>query len=159
MEFKLLESILDNLEPIVIGKSSFKPVFSYGTQADLIKFLRMKKKQSLTNTYPLIWLETPLKIEGSFQPFGKARVNIIIATITSPHISNRERVEKTFLNILEPLQATILERLKTPAISVGKEITVEKFFNYDTDSSHGATDIWDAISFKCPLIFNYDCII
>ena len=44
MEFSTLESVLDNLDPISYEGKDYKPRFNYGTRADLLKFLRLRRK-------------------------------------------------------------------------------------------------------------------
>lgn len=161
MEFKILEEVLDNLPDIVIerpgGDKNYKPVFNYGTKADLLKFLRLERKRAGKH-YPLIWLETPIELVGDL--FPEVDCNFVLATLSNQDLSNRERIRISFDTTLEPLLKSVKNalNLRTNASLIDKDRQQKtNYFNYDTDSSHGVNEIWDAISFKCKIKFNFNC--
>lgn len=157
MEFKILQTVFASLDPIKIGSSKYQPVFHYGSHADLLKFLRMKRKENVAY-YPLVWVETPITLTG--YPFGESNVNIVMATLSTSSLSNLERTDLTFGTTLNPLLDDVLYRLKSTkqtSLVDRNNQTITKYFNYDTDSSHGVPEIWDAISLKCTIRFNFNC--
>lgn len=161
MEFKVLSEILDDLPVITdINGNDFKPVFDYGTQADLLKFLSLKKKSKSTgNVYPLVWLQTPVSFAKENE-IEVANVNFVLATISDRNISNRTRTTNSFVQILDPLQASVEKAIN---VHEGTRVSrynqdIMKYFNYENDLEKGATDIWDAISFRVNLEINLDCI-
>lgn len=161
MEFKTLTEILDNLPNTVdINGKSFKPKFDYGTQADLLKYLSLKKKgRRKTNTYPLVWLQTGFAMvrKGNIET---GTLNFILATISSRDISNRDRTKQSFLQILDPLVLSVEKAINAnygTRISRNGQVTT-KYFNYENDLEKGATDIWDAIAFEVEFTINLDCI-
>jgi len=161
MEFKLLTDVLDNLDKIEDSKGNlFKPRFDYGTKRDLLMFLSMKKRgPRKTNTYPLIWLETPIKFVKTNR-VETARVNFILAVNSSNEITNRKRTEISFVAILDPLKILVEKAINAhSATRINKDNqSISKIFNYDSDSSKGTSDIWDVISFEVDLQINLDCI-
>jgi hypothetical protein len=157
MEFKILRDAFENIEPIVIGDKSYSPVFHYGSRLDMIKFLRYKYDEDVPY-YPLIWLETPFGLTGN--QFGQGDMNFILATLSDGNLSNLERTDVTFATTLNPLLHEVLQAIKfASSVDIVSEDTkeVKKFFNYDTDSSHVGTEVWDAILLKCTLRFNFNC--
>jgi len=160
MEFKIIEERLNGLDPIVSDGLEFTPVFGYGSKKDLMAHLRSERKDG-DSYYPLVWLMTPFKTDGDYFATGRAEaeVDLIIATLTSRDISNKERVRITFENTLEPLLENVVARLRTGGgTSVQDGIfNVEKFFGYDTDSSNAASDVWDAITLQIKIKIKYIC--
>lgn len=159
MEFRVLTDILDNLPVMNIGGKDFQPVFDYGTQADLLKFLKFKNAKGGKNVYPLVWIQTPVTFEQVGQ-FETAEINMILATITNRNITNRVRTEITFLGTLDPLLKNVYAAInahETTRMVEGATAT-RKFFNYENDEEKGATDIWDAIQFTFTIHFNLNCI-
>ena len=158
MDFKLIESVLDNIPAISISGVDYVPVFSYGTKADLLKWLRLKNKER-GKKYPLVWLETPFSSQKRNQ-VQYAEVNIICATLSNKNMSNRERTSITFATTLDPLVDSVISALnKSAMFRVNSEvIETTKYFNYDSDESTGATDIWDAISLQISIELNLNCI-
>lgn len=153
MEFKILEEAFSNLSDIERGHLRFTPVFGYGSKKDLMKYLRLERKQGETY-YPLVWLMTPLKVEGDFFKTGnsKVEVDLILATLTNRDISNQERVRLTFEKTLEPLLEDVVKQLRfgnQVGIYENERFEIEKFFNYDTDGSNAVSDVWDAITLRC----------
>lgn len=161
MEFKQLELVLDDLPEMTIGNKSYKPIFSYGSQADLLKWLRLKNK-SKGKKYPLVWLETPFTSNRELNT-ETAKINLIIATLSNANLSNRERTSLTFATTLDPLLENVIKAFKYSlqfrVIDNSQSIT--KHFNYDGneyDKVTKATDIWDAISLEITIELNLNCI-
>lgn len=159
MEFKVLTDILDNLPVMSIGGKDFQPVFDYGTQADLLKFLRFKNRKTSKTVYPLVWIQTPVTFDIIGQ-FETATINMILATISNRNISNRERTDITFLGTLDPLLKNVYNAINTHDTTRvnQKAMSTRKFFNYENDDEKGTTDIWDAIQFEFTIRFNLNCI-
>lgn len=150
-EEKFIE-IFDTLPEMSIGGGSYKPIFDFGSQEDLLHYLNQKNNQSYTK-YPLVWIETP------FSSTGKERLSIksklILATLSNGKISNRERLELTFKPTLYPLLANVKKALNhsgmTRILEPDKNVQIN-FFKYNVDKEGNfASDIWDAIKFECDL--------
>lgn len=160
MEFKILSEIFDNLPVMEIKGKMFAPVFNYGSHADLIKFLRLKRKQTGANkqVYPLVWLETPVTFtrQGGTK---SASINLVLATLSTANLSNRERTSVTFDNTLDPLLNNVIKALYYDSRTRVDQDTAEttKYFNYETDEETGATDIWDAIGLRIDIKINVNC--
>ncbi|RLA04536.1 MAG: hypothetical protein DRQ45_00610 [Gammaproteobacteria bacterium] len=158
MEFKVLERILDNLPVMSIDGKDYTPTFNYGSELDMLKYLRLVRSEGKAY-YPLIWVETPVVLTGDI--FPSADITIILATLTNKDLSNRERIRLTFETTLEPLLENVISAIKsdkTASLISKDEQVLTKYFNYDTDSSSRTTEIWDAITFKCTIQFNLNCL-
>ena len=158
MDFKQFELVLDNLPEMTIGGKQFVPIFSYGSKADLLKWLRLKNK-SKGKKYPLVWLETPLS-SNRVSSYETATINLVLATLTNANLSNRERTSLTFATTLDPLLENVLRAFKfsNQFRVIDGDANITKYFNYDSDEETGATDIWDAISFEINIELNLNCI-
>lgn len=160
MEFKIIEGRLNGLDPIVSDGIEFKPVFGYGSKKDLRAHLRSERKDG-DSYYPLVWLMTPFKTTGDFFLTGRAEaeIDLILATLTSRDIANKERVRITFEKTLEPLLENVVARLRTGGNTGIQDgiFNVEKFFGYDTDSSNAVSDVWDAITLQVKIKLKYIC--
>lgn len=157
-EFKALEYVFSELQPMEIGGGEYTPEFMYGTELDMLVWLNQKRKER-NGIYPLIWIETPFTLRG--KPFAEGEVNILLATLTTSNLSNIERTHLTFETTLDPL----LEVVRNAINGYGginfinpDEEAFTKYFNYNTNEDVDAPDIWDAIKFKCTLSFNLNCI-
>lgn len=161
MEFRILSDVLDNLNPITdMNENSFQPRFDYGTEADLLKYLKQAKSAKIkTNVYPLVWIETPVTFSKEGPLLGTS-LNIILATISDRNWSNRKRTATSFQYILDPLREEVLRALNaydtTRVSDVNQDHT--KYFNYENDLEKGATDIWDAITLQVDLVINLNCV-
>ena len=161
MELSILTEILDDL-PLIEDKNNklFKPKFGYGTQADLLKYLSLKRKgANKTNIYPLVWLQTGFTLikNGSYK---RGDLSFILATLSNRNISNRVRTNVSFLQLLDPLQLNVEKAINAHSatrLSTDNQST-RKYFNYENDIEKGATDIWDATAFQAEFELNLNCI-
>ncbi len=161
MEFDILESVLDNLDEITYEDRGYKPKFNYGSRADLLRFLRSKRKKATvpgSNTYPLIWLQTPV----TFLQDGihsTSDLNFVVATLSNFNLSNRERTIKTFNGVINPvINEMILKLDANSSTRIDKtKVTRRQYFNYDSDDSTAASDIWDATTLGLTIQFNLNC--
>lgn len=161
MEYEVLTQILDDLPEVLdINGKSFKPKFDYGTQADLLQFLKLKKKgRTKTNTYPLVWLETPTRFEKS-NNILTGTINLVLATNSKTDLTNRQRTERSFKQILDPLRESVVTAINAHSgarVSVNNQV-ITKYFNYENDTEKGATDVWDAMSYQIEIQINLDCV-
>lgn len=159
MEFKILRSILGDLDPIVYNSKEYKPIFGYGSHADLLKFLRLKRKENVMVKYPIVWVETPVLFKYRL-PFASGDMKIVIATLSNKDMSNIQRTDTTFALVLNPTLENAISALKrnqATSLVPSNEYDLTKYFNYDSDDEHEATDIWDAIKYEFKLNINTNC--
>lgn len=157
-EFVTFNEALGSLDPMVIDGTSYTPRFMYGSETDMLVYLNQKRKTGET-IYPLIWIETPLTLEGN--PNAEAEVNILLATLTTSTLSNIQRTDLTFATTLDPLLEVVKKALNGQEgmkIIAPENEKVTKHFNYDTNSTTQGSDIWDAIKYECTIRFNLNCI-
>lgn len=145
------------------SQKTFKPNFDFGNELDCIAFLNdMRKRKQAgeeVNTYPLVWLETPI-IETGQLPRLNIKPKIILATLTNANYSNRKRLDVTFKPTLLPLLDNVIKALNrsgfTKLINRDREQRT-KYFNYGNENNENeVTDIWDAIKFECEIEMS-DC--
>ena len=117
------------------------------------------KRKEGTGIYPLIWVETPVQLKGN--PFAEGDYNIIIATLTTKDLSNKERLTVTFEDVLFPTWDSFYYQLNRESI-IGfieeMDVGYTKHFNYDTNDETEGSDVWDALRIEITLIFNLNCI-
>ena len=156
-EYIELEAALGGLNPLNISGKDFVPKFMYGSHTDMLVYLNQKRKEG-GNAYPLIWVETPIELDGF--PLAKAKVKILLATITNSNISNTERTKITFQTTLDPLLKITVDAINgnnSLDIQKDEDYSTSRHFNYDTNKLLESSDIWDAILLKCIIRFNLNC--
>lgn len=155
-EFDKLEQIFDQI-PFIQG---FKPVFEYGSHEDLLRFLSMKRKEGVSY-YPLIWMVTPVTFSKNNDNNNRKSftdITVILATLSTQDLSNKERSKITLKQTLVPLRDYVLHSLKTNlATALEDEYKETVYFNYDTNSEKGASDIWDAMKLDLSTYFKDNC--
>lgn len=160
-EYIVLEQALTGLSITIEGKV-FVPNFMYGSHSDMLTYLNQKRKEiSKTggNIYPLIWVETPIKLQG--HPFAESDVSILLATLTTSNLSNITRTKEVFQKILDPLVPIVVKAINNEdamqIVDIDNQETT-RHFNYDTNSEHQGSDIWDVIKLERTIRFNLKCI-
>jgi len=156
-EFPVFTDVFSNLADMTIASKVYSPVFSYGNKTDLLKFLKLKRREG-TNIYPLVWLITPFSVSGDTHP--EAPITIVMATLSNKDMSNKERTTTTFEQVLDPLFVDVVRQLmrhgKTKLVKLSSS-TQTRYFNYETEEEIEGTDVWDAISFSGFVQFNHKC--
>jgi hypothetical protein len=152
MIFKKFKTVFDQLPPMDIGGKIYNPVFRFGTEDDLVKYLSVTRKSG-ARYYPLIWLETPQ------EEAGEISVNFTIATLNiRTDMGNFDRLKYTFEPTLEPLLTNMITAIKGSRafkFSPGdwdKNYRGTKIFNYTV-----TPDIWDAITITWSLSYTREC--
>ena len=157
-EFTILERLVSQMSPITVDSSDYTVQFGFGTHTDLLAWLNQKRKEG-SGIYPLIWVETPVTLKGN--PFAEGDYNIIIATLTTKDLSNKERLTVTFEDVLFPTWDSFYYQLNRESI-IGfieeMDVSYTKHFNYDTNDETEGSDVWDALRIEITLIFNLNCI-
>lgn len=160
-EFDILAEIVSNIPTIKReGGKEYKTVFQYGTHADMLRYLRSKRKDGASPYYPLVWLETPTDTVHDFRMNEiDGEFNIIIATKSDNIKSNLQRNNTTLKNTLNPVYDYLVKALKSSRATklIGDTVGKSVFFNYDSDAEKGSTDIWDAIKFTPNIKFKLNC--
>lgn len=150
-----LRELFETLPPIIKGDKSYKSAFNFGSHEDLLNYLSKRG----SDTYPLIWLETPITKNGKENRIT-IDLKLIIAINSNANTSNSERLNISFKPSLIPLYKNILKSLKQSGFTKIIEAQKNKrtdFYNYGVkeknskEKKHIATDIWDAIKFECEL--------
>jgi len=153
--FNSLASIIDTIPPIIYEGNNYKVRFMFGSQADLMRYLKLERQTSNT-MYPLIWLETPIELEDLQGYIGKIQANFIIANISTQNMTNFERIAFNFDRFINPVTKDLLKALKTSGITKYTDKTEQDFFNYLAEGK-GASDIWDVKQVQMTLIFKKNC--
>lgn len=150
--FNKLEEIMEQLPPIVIDSKEYKPLFRYGTRSQLTADLSLTRKAG-ERYYPLVFLETPFEITEEVD------LRFILATANGKtDMRNKDRIDLTFGQVLEPLRDNLYHALlrsgifkRTPATPYD-EYKGEYFFDF-----HMTPDIWDALIYETTFRYTPDC--
>lgn len=148
-----LIDIFDQLPPIDINGSLYKPIFRFGTRGQLAEDLSLKRKTG-ERYYPLVYLETP------FVSDEIVTLRLILATLNRRvEMRNYDRLKYTFEDVLEPLRDNVIHALlrsgvfrKTTETPDPRYYKGEYFFNY-----HIEPDIWDALVYETTLRYDNSC--
>lgn len=158
-----LEEIFDYLPAMkyeVGSEYSFKPVFGFGDQMELNKFLKNKESES-TKPYPLIWLLYRYNEKHEKKKVVLNDIVLILATNTNAEMSNRDRIETNFKKVLIPLYDNILEALtKSVNINLEDDRGVVKFPNFSEEVNREqsfTTELWDALKTTWNFEINTAC--
>lgn len=158
---KRFVELFDTLPSMAISGYDFKPMFDFGSEVDLNRFLDSKRKEG-GNTYPLVWLQTPFRTKefqgGRMELYN---LNLVLATLSSAEKSNRERLDITFGATLIPL----LDNVKTALSQSGfttiirnVEFDRTNHFNFGQNGEATFTDIWDAIQIGIDISMTDNCL-
>ena len=144
------------------GAHSFIPVFGYGSQIELNKFLKSQESEQ-THPYPLIWLLYPYKELHKKKKVELDDLVLILATNTNSQMLNKERIDTNFKKVLIPLFDNIQKAFKLAVnVNLLQEVEVVKFPNYsgddDKESSSFTTDLWDAMKTIWQISINTACL-
>ena len=147
--------------PVLNGTQDFKAFFEIGNENDVNEFLKLE-----TNKYPLIWLDSEFEVDELDQG-SDADINLILATVTeATGMTNQERIDISFKNVLIPLKENIkkaLDRGNTTMI-IDRSFTSKKYYNYGTKQAvraverHPVGDVWDALKISVSLRFFNNCL-
>jgi len=163
--------IRDDFNPTLTIRNPFEgqtptPVnFMCGTQKELNLWLQNKQDK-----YPLIWLVYPLTENNEpGQPvytYPKARLVFAINNDSAKEVQTRIQTTRYVLSQLtEKFKGLMRQSAFTRFLSLDKKSgTSEKFYpNYsakrdqENQAVSASTDIWDAITFDCTLLYNPKC--
>lgn len=143
-EFTILEEVVALIEPINIDGVDYAPQFDYGSNEDLVKYIRIKRRVD-GNTYPLIWLETPYSTSHHQINWRSSETKLILATNSDQNTLNKERMLTTFKLVLLPLVEGLKKAVKRHnSITSEWEYDLTYHFNYGVENNE-KTDIWDAL--------------
>jgi hypothetical protein len=154
-EFNILDEIFKRIEPINVDGVDFEAKFEYGSHEDLLKFLELNRRGK-TNTYPLIWLETPYKVTRDYALNGVATTNLIIANLSKSDTLNKDRMETSFKLVLFPILNDILRLLRLDFIVSYSEYSTTYHFNYAPEEKK-SSDIWDVVQLELDLKYKKNC--
>lgn len=166
-----LKEIFDTLPVITIGTSTYTPIYDFGSQKDLYRFLNSKRKEVTSsgsgNIYPIIWMETPVTKTGTEFRLSFP-LTLVIATLSNSEFSNTQRLNLSYATVLTPLYDNIITGLKQSGFTQivpnsttqDNSIVRTDYFNYSTDNdeSHATNDIWDAVKLECTVLMNNNCL-
>jgi hypothetical protein len=151
-----LESLFATLPLITVQGSDYQPAYNFGSHADLLIYLNNKRKEG-GKVYPLIWLETPIEDTGKNNRVTTP-LKLILATLSTTQLSNKERLILSFDTTLIPLYDNIYKALRMSGFTTilsPEDNKRTKYYNYGVEKTE-ATDIWDVIKFECKVEFT-DC--
>ena len=152
IEYQLIE-LFDTLPEVESNGISFKVNYDFGTEKDKNRFLESKRNEGVP-FYPLIWLITPIDTIIN-ERAGETTLTLLIATLTKGELSNRIRVEKTFVPVINPVRDDVIKALQTSGFTkiTNEERKEKAYFNYDDNQT---TDIWDVLKIEVDIEFT-DC--
>lgn len=130
---------------------SFKPIFSYGDEKELIAFLKSTEGEDKT-PYPLIWLVYPY-VESHLKTKVELKSVKLILAVDNKIVSqlNKERIDLNYKKILIPLCSNVVKILtKSNVLNTEHNFKLTKFPKYSYNEKNAATDVWDAIQ----IVFN-----
>lgn len=169
MEFKILEYIVNQLEPVtdLVG-NPLAVNFGYGTEPDLKRFLDHSDSNDTYKdnngnskaTYPLIWVVTPTTPEEKRAYFNlEWTPTIIIATEnTNYDMLNKDRNSLTFEKYIDPIFEDFKVKIHHHSLSKADRDSYRKIkrFNYQISEAvgEGNSTVWDALEFSVDLSFN-----
>lgn len=138
----------------------FKPTFMYGTQKQLLDFLRQNSKG--TSKYPLIWLVYPYEEKHCRSEVEFKNLTLVLAVETNSKMLNSQRMKETYAKVLIPLFDNIKKCFNKANISNSSdEYFVTKFPNYshkEDEVENEATYIWDALRVTFDGKLNSNCL-
>lgn len=159
-----LKNIFATLPSQLSNGQEFKPVYDFGNQKELLRFIKSQNKVGVSK-YPLIWLETPVSLTGKADR-KETRLTLVLATLSKQELSNDQRLETTFKNTLFPLLENVMKALQRSGKTRIKDLENVKttnFFNYGVkdlgqkNEGQVSSDIWDAIKFECTIEITAHC--
>lgn len=160
IEERLIE-LFETLPPIPYLGKDYNVSLEVGDNKDLNRFLRSKRKEKNSNIYPLLWVQTPIRSDLDRQ-FTEASIRLVIATLTNDNLSNRQRLQTTFKEVLNPVFRNVLTALNESGFTqvIRDEYTRTNFFNYGSEDNtkHETTDIWDAILLEITIRIDSNCL-
>lgn len=135
----------------------FKPRYDFGSEEDLLVFIN-DNRDAKVNTYPLIWVQTPLRVKGQM-PRLSVKLNLIMATCSSSDLPNTERLRVSFTPLLIPVYENVIKAFNRSGFTklMNRENEVRThFYNYGVQGKSQGTDIWDALKLECEIEMS-DC--
>ncbi len=156
VESRLEEMFCDLPKVVSLSEqSTHSVVFGYGDKKELNFFLKTKTKK---DAYPLIWLLYPYKETHTPTKVEVSNATFILAVPTVTGMQNKERLSRTFGEILIPLFDNFRTLFKRANIvNCNSEYDVFKYPNYSDSESgdeHAGAFIWDAMRID----FDFDLI-
>lgn len=147
-----------NVLPNVVTDNSNKINYTFGTELQILNYLKQKKEEQKT-PYPLIIIETPIEVTEVLDTLEVSNLTIIIATLTKSSLSNVERLNTTFEQVIFVVKEYLITALKKSGKTelTNNEIKQTLYFNYE-EAEHTATDVWDAIKLKIDLRIKNKCL-
>lgn len=168
-EERLLE-LFETLPSIDSGGKCYCINSEIGTPKDLNRYLNLKRKEVANiggNIYPILWIQTPITSTGN-EYYKEFPLSLVLATLTNTEMSNKERINTTFCETLNPLFDNVLKALRMSGFTqiltdrgdFNNEFRSSNHYNYGTPegTKHITTDIWDAILLECNVSMNANCL-
>jgi|KBSMisStaDraftv2_1062788.scaffolds.fasta_scaffold627483_1 hypothetical protein len=139
---------------------AFKPTFMYGTQKQLLDFLR--QNSSGKSVYPIIWLVYPYVETHTRSNVSFKKLTLVLAVETNSSMLNSQRMKETYEKVLIPLYDNIKHCFNSANISNSSDVyEVVKFPNYsesEKETENEATYIWDALKVSFDGTLNSNCL-
>ena len=135
------------------------PLYAWGDEIHLDAWVKRRNKHGAYN-YPLIYQTSKKEkqdiIGNRVETFWEA----IIATQNSnTTLLNDERWALSFRNELNPIAENIIKGFELGGfIIVDGTVEVERYGNFGDGNENFTIDIWDALTFKCNLVINDNCV-
>jgi len=163
----VFSALFNKLNPITRNGITANPVFGYGDDNDLNRFLAEREKD--LGPYPLVWLLLPYEQEyenrGSLsgkQVAEVERLQFVLAVETNTDLRIEQRLDITYKQVLYPLFDDVMRLIKsTSVIKMNDGYKVRKYPLYlDELNSEKANTIivWDALKIIFDCKINNNCL-
>lgn len=155
----IMEGLVNSMDAIAIKPSLLKkPVFYWGTSADLPQFLKVYKEGSI----PLVWSVTK---EDSKTVNGYTReAELLLCTRETRELLNTVRMENAFKTVLFPLWDGLFDKMeRSHNLNIDDEtLKFTKYPNYsvtERKKESPVLDIWDVYRVAATINFyeNNNC--
>lgn len=146
--FKQLPTILDN-----------KPLYAWGDEMHLDTWVKRRTSHGAYN-YPLIYQTSKKEKQNILSNEVETFWEAIVATQnTNTALLNDERWALSFRNELNPISENIVKGFELAGFTIVDGIVdTERYGNFGDGNKNFTIDIWDALTIKCKLIINTNCI-
>lgn len=156
-EFELIKNAVEKADVIRYNNTDLSIKCVYGSFDYLAKFINDKSgiKDAI---YPLVFIQTPIEsINKKFETIINELKFIIAIKNNNVDISNTDRSNDSFKNIIIPTLQSVVKSLLNNNMKIGEEIKTVKYFNFQSEQKLATQDPWDAMKVQFKLTLNNYC--
>lgn len=155
----VIESRLNEIFNQLPEIDGFKPVYKWGDEFHLIKQLQLYSDAN-RSIYPLIYQTSKGSKQNKYTKEATTSLELVLACRnTEVSLTNEQRWEMSYKNILYPVVENIVNSIILSGIATfNGEYDIEEFPNYGNGRLTETKDIWDALTLKCSITLNANCV-